>query len=646
MSALISLRDITRRFTSGELEVQVLHGISLEIQRGEFVAIMGASGSGKSTLMNILGCLDKPSSGEYLFAGHRVADLDTDGLAALRREAFGFVFQSYHLIASANALENVEIPAIYAGLPAAERHQRASELLSRLGLAERLRNRPSQLSGGQQQRVSIARALMNDAEVILADEPTGALDSKSGQEVLALLKELSAQGKTVIIITHDREVAAHADRQIEIRDGLIVADSGSPVKAEAAPVEVSIEAAPRGASSADISEAVRMAGRALKANLFRTVLTLLGIVIGVASVVAMLAVGNGARESVVERISAMGTNLLSIRPGAPNMPRSADGVTATLTGEDARAVAELPNVRDALGELQGSATLRAGNIDYKTQVTATNAGMPQVREWALAQGSFFSAADERSYAAVTVLGQTVAQNLFPDSNPVGQYLLIQNVPFQVIGVMAAKGATPWGQDQDDVALVPLSTGSLRLFGQRYVQSITAYIEDIAQIDDTEQQIREALIKRHNGVEDFQIRNTASLLEAVTATQDTLTVLLGSIAAISLLVGGIGVMNIMLVNVTERTREIGIRMATGARTSNILQQFITEALVVSAIGGVIGVLVGLGAAWVIQAFGTAVQFTLAPVLLAFGCAFATGLIFGLMPARKAAHLDPVQALAAD
>ncbi|MGE8294311.1 MAG: MacB family efflux pump subunit [Pseudomonas sp.] len=646
MSALISLRDITRRFTSGEIEVQVLHGISLEIARGEFVAIMGASGSGKSTLMNILGCLDKPSGGEYLFAGHRVADLDTDGLAALRREAFGFVFQSYHLIPSANALENVEIPAIYAGLPAAQRHQRASELLTRLGLAERLRNRPSQLSGGQQQRVSIARALMNDAEVILADEPTGALDSKSGQEVLALLKELSAQGKTVIIITHDREVAAHADRQIEIRDGLIVADSGSRERNAAAPVQLAINTTPAGASSADVGEAVRMAGRALKANLFRTVLTLLGIVIGVASVVAMLAVGNGARQSVVDRISAMGTNLLSIRPGAPNMPRSADGVTATLTAEDAKAVGALPNVRDALGELQGNATLRSGNIDYKTQITATNASMPEVREWPLTSGAFFSENDERAYAAVTVLGQTVAENLFPGQDPVGQYLLISNVPFQVIGVMSAKGATPWGQDQDDVALVPFSTGSLRLFGQRYVQSITAYIDDIGAIADTEEAIRQELLKRHNGVEDFQIRNTASLLEAVTATQDTLTVLLGSIAAISLLVGGIGVMNIMLVNVTERTREIGIRMATGARTGNILQQFITEALVVSAIGGVIGVMAGLGAAWVIQALGTAVQFTLAPVLLAFGCAFATGLVFGLMPARKAAHLDPVQALASD
>ncbi|HTN30390.1 MAG TPA: MacB family efflux pump subunit [Pseudomonas sp.] len=647
MQPLIELRGINKIYNSGELAVQVLHDVSLEIHRGEFVAIIGSSGSGKSTLMNLLGCLDRPTSGEYRFAGRPVSELDRDQLASLRREAFGFVFQSYNLIPSANAVENVEIPAIYAGRPAAERHERARTLLQRLGLGERLGNRPNQLSGGQQQRVSIARALMNDAEVILADEPTGALDSHSGQEVLALLKELSAQGKTVIIITHDRDVASHADRLIEIRDGRILSDSGAVIGGGGTGKPLVIDEPPARLALADTAEAVRMALRALKSNLFRTVLTLLGIVIGVASVVAMLAVGNGARQQVVERISAMGTNLLTVRPGAPNMPRSASGVVATLTAEDARAVAELENITAALGELQGSSTLRVGNIDYRTSITATNAAMPRVREWLLAEGSFFTEADERSYATVVVLGQTVAKNLFPElNNPVGRYLMIGNVPFQVIGVMSAKGATPWGQDQDDVALVPFSTGSMRLFGQRYVQSITAHIADVSRIEETEQRIRQELLQRHNGVEDFQIRNTASLLDAVTATQDTLTVLLGSIAAISLLVGGIGVMNIMLVNVTERTREIGIRMATGARAGNIQQQFITEALVVSAIGGVLGVLLGLGSAALIGSLGTAVEFTLSPVLLAFGCAFATGLIFGFMPARKAAHLDPVQALAAD
>ena len=647
MQPLIELRGINKIYNSGELAVQVLHDVSLDIHRGEFVAIIGSSGSGKSTLMNLLGCLDRPTSGEYRFAGRPVGALERDQLASLRREAFGFVFQSYNLIPSANAVENVEIPAIYAGRPAAERHARAESLLTRLGLGERLGNRPSQLSGGQQQRVSIARALMNDAEVILADEPTGALDSQSGQEVLALLKELSAQGKTVIIITHDRDVASHADRLIEIKDGRILSDSGAANATGGTGKPLALDTPPAGLALADTAEAVRMALRALKSNLFRTVLTLLGIVIGVASVVAMLAVGNGARQQVVERISAMGTNLLTVRPGAPNMPRSASGVVATLTAEDARAVAELENVTAALGELQGSSTLRVGNIDYRTSITATNTAMPVVREWPLAAGSFFTEEDERGYATVVVIGQTVAQNLFPDlGNPVGRYLMIGNVPFQVIGVMSAKGATPWGQDQDDVALVPFSTGSMRLFGQRYVQSITAHIADVSRIEETEQRIRQELLQRHNGVEDFQIRNTASLLDAVTATQDTLTVLLGSIAAISLLVGGIGVMNIMLVNVTERTREIGIRMATGARAGNIQQQFITEALVVSAIGGVLGVLLGLGSAALIGSLGTAVEFTLAPVVLAFGCAFATGLIFGFMPARKAAHLDPVQALAAD
>ena len=647
MQPLIELRGINKIYNSGELAVQVLRDVSLDIYQGEFVAIIGSSGSGKSTLMNLLGCLDRPTSGEYRFAGRRVSEMDRDQLAGLRREAFGFVFQSYNLIPSANAVENVEIPAIYAGRPAAERHERARTLLQRLGLGERLGNRPNQLSGGQQQRVSIARALMNDAAVVLADEPTGALDSQSGKDVLALLKELSAQGKTVIIITHDREVASHADRLIEIKDGRILSDSGAEIGRGATSKAPTVDEPPPGPALADTGEAVRMAVRALKSNLFRTILTLLGIVIGVGSVVTMLAVGNGARQQVVEQISAMGTNLLTVRPGAPNMPRSASGVVATLTPEDAQAMAEVENVITALGELQGSATLRVGSIDYRTSVTATNAGMPVVREWPLADGTFFTAEEERSYATVVVLGQTAARNLFPDlSDLIGRYLMIGNVPFQVIGVMSPKGATPWGQDQDDVALVPFSTGSLRLFGQRYVQSITAHIADVSRIEETQERIRQELLQRHNGVEDFQIRNTASLLEAVTATQDTLTVLLGSIAAISLLVGGIGVMNIMLVNVTERTREIGIRMATGARAGDIQQQFITEALVVSAIGGVLGVLGGLGSAALIGSLGTAVEFTLPPVLLAFGCAFATGLIFGFMPARKAAHLDPVQALAAD
>lgn len=651
-SPLIQLQGISRTYRNGELATTVLHDLDLEIHRGEFVAIMGASGSGKSTLMHLLGCLDRPTTGRYLLDGRDVASLGRDDLAQLRQRTFGFIFQSYHLIASASATENVEVPAIYAGLHRLQRRRRAEMLLTDLGLGERLGNKPSQLSGGQQQRVSIARALMNDARIILADEPTGALDSQSGKDVLALLAQLHQQGRTVIIITHDAEVASHAQRLIEMRDGRIIRDSGptsaSAKEKESAPATAAKPSNEAVASTlADTGEAVRMALRALRANIFRTVLTLLGIVIGVASVVVMLAVGNGARQEVIERISSLGTHLLLVRPGAPNTRRSQDGSTNTLVPLDAELAGQLDNVIAAVPEMSGRVTLRAGNTDYQTQVTATSPALPLARDWPVASGVFLDEEDNRRYAAVAVLGSTVADNLFgTNANPLGKYVLINNVPFQVIGIMASKGATPWGTDQDDVVFVPLNTGSLRLIGQRHLNSITVMIDDLAQAQATQEALRQVLLQAHGGIEDFQIRNMASLLENVADTQNTFTVLLGSIAAISLLVGGIGVMNIMLVNVTERTREIGIRVATGARTRHILQQFIVEALVVSAMGGLLGVAIGLAFAGALQALGTAIQFTTGPVLLAFGCAFATGLIFGYMPAHKAAHLDPVVALSAD
>ena len=643
---LIELRGVTKTYRNGELAVEVLHGIDLAIRAGEFIAIMGASGSGKSTLMNILGCLDRPTTGSYRFMGRDVSHLDADELARLRREAFGFVFQSYNLIGNATASENVEMPAIYRGLSPAERRERAHRLLETLGLGDRLEHRPNQLSGGQQQRVSIARALMNGGRIVLADEPNGALDSRSGAEVMKLLSDLSAQGHTVILITHAAEVAAHADRIIEIRDGVIVGDSASTSAAPQRTVRAVLpepDTAEHESPLAEIGEAIRTALRALRADLFRSVLTLLGIVIGVGSVIAMLAIGDGAKQAVVDRISAMGSNLLLVRPGMPN--QRGRGIPATLVADDARAISELPNVLAAVPEQTGSATLRFGNSDYATEVNATSSTLPLARNWPLARGTFFTEEDERTYATVAVIGRTVANALFPDTDPVGRHVLVNNVLFQVIGVMSVRGASPMGQDQDDVVLVPYPTGSLRLFGQRFLRNVTVAVEDTGEMDETQDAVHRLLLERH-GVEDFQIRNMASLIENVSATQNTLTVLLGSIAAISLLVGGIGVMNIMLVNVTERTREIGIRMATGARTRNILQQFLVEALVVSAIGGVIGVLGGLGVAALIGSFGTPVQFSLAPVLLAFGCAFATGLVFGYLPARKAARLDPVVALATE
>ena len=638
---LIKLSGVTKTFRNGEIETEVLHGIDLEIYPGEFVAIMGQSGSGKSTLMNILGCLDRATTGDYFFNGKSVADLDTDGLAQLRREAFGFVFQSYNLLGGATASENVEMPATYSGLTPEARRARSTELLTSLGLGERLHHRPNQLSGGQQQRVSIARALMNGGQIILADEPTGALDSHSGKEVMRLLKELSAQGHTIILITHDAEVAHHAQRLIEIRDGDIIADAG-PQKPSNPPRE---EHFLRGESSlgTEMFEAMKTAFRSLYSNVFRTVLTLLGIVIGVASVISLMAIGDGAKKSVVDNISSMGSNLLIVRPGGPTQRFRWDSVT--LVPEDVDAIAQLPHVAAALPEMNGSYTLRYGNVDHSTEVTATASKFPLARKWDVAQGTFFSEEDDQNYATVVVLGKTVATKLFADKNPLGEFIIINNVLFQVIGVMAERGADPGGQDQDDKVFVPFKTGSLRVIGQRFLRNVTISVDDEKNMEEVQTRVHALMMERH-GAEDFQIRSMSSLIDMVSETQNTMTILLGSIAAISLLVGGIGVMNIMLVSVTERTREIGIRMATGARTRNIMQQFLIEALVVSALGGIVGVVLGLATAMLIGSLGTPIAYSLTPVFMAFSCAFLTGLLFGFLPARKAANLDPVAALAAE
>ncbi len=641
---MIRIRGLTKSYQTGPINTQVLHGIDLDIDAGDFVAIVGSSGSGKSTLMNILGCLDKPTSGEYYFQGQKVAEMDTDELAKLRRSAFGFVFQQYNLLGGATALANAELPAGYTSMPTDERHARAEQLLTRLGLEERMHHKPSELSGGQQQRVSIARALMNGGEIILADEPTGALDSQSGKEVMALLQDLSKQGHTVILITHDHEVAAHADRVIELKDGHILSDTRNrDVRAHVAPAKGPGSGQP--SPLMDAGRSVITALTALRQNIFRTALTLLGIVIGVAAVISMLAIGQGARQDVVDRISAMGSNLLTVFPGAPN--QRGRWSVATLVPEDVDAINELPNILAAVPELTGNRTLRRSGFDKEAQVNATYHKFPLARQWDVEYGSFFTQEDEDLYATVAVIGKTVATQLFPDRDPLGEVMLINNVLFRVIGVMSERGASPWGQDQDDVVFVPYSTGSLRLFGQRFLRNVTVAVEssDPIMMQNANDEVHRLLLERH-GVEDFQIRNMASIIETATETQNTMTLLLGVIAVISLVVGGIGVMNIMLVSVTERTREIGIRMAVGARAAQIRMQFLVEAVTVALLGGLIGVSLGLGITWVISTFGSSVVFAAGPVIMAFGCAFLTGLIFGYIPARKAAQLDPVQALASE
>ncbi|UXN65153.1 MacB family efflux pump subunit [Phyllobacterium sp. A18/5-2] len=647
MTAIISLKDISKTYHNGDLAVEVLHGISLDIEAGEFVAIIGQSGSGKSTLMNILGCLDKPTSGNYLLDGEHVSGFEPDELAGLRRRTFGFVFQSYNLIPTASAQENVEVPAVYAGASARDRHDRAEALLNSLKLGDRLDHRPSQLSGGQQQRVSIARALMNGGRVILADEPTGALDSQSGEEVMALLRGMNEGGHTIIVITHSREVAEQADRLIELRDGRIISDRTKKRRSNPEAASGLKQRAVEGvAAIADVTEAIKMAIRALHANLFRTILTLLGIVIGVGSVVAMLAIGTGAQNSVLDRISSMGSDLLVIRPNMANFRGGTGGSVVTLIPADADAILEQPNIAFAVPEMTSTVTVRYGNIDYQTTANGTVPQFTQAKSWKVGQGEFINQGDMDAYAPVAVLGQTVTKTLFPDGeSPLGKYVLVNKIPFQIIGVMSEMGAGPGGNDQDDTILVPLTTGSMRLFGQRNVRSITVQVKDGGAIDATQETLQALLDRRHKK-QDTQITNMASIREAVTETSNTLKLFLGAVAAISLLVGGIGVMNIMLVSVSERTREIGVRMATGARQRDILLQFIIEALVVSAIGGAIGVLAGLGTGVLAKFLGAPISFTVGPVALAFACSFLTGLVFGYLPARNASRLQPAVALSSE
>lgn len=651
--ALIELGAIRKSYggQDGEPAVEVLHGIDLIIRAGEFVALMGASGSGKSTLMHILGCLDRPTSGRYLFAGRDIAGLDADELAWLRREAFGFVFQGYHLVGTLDALHNVQVPAVYAGVPGPARMARAAALLERLGLSERAGHRPHQLSGGQQQRVSIARALMNGGHVILADEPTGALDSQSGAEVMALLRELADAGHTVILITHDAEVAAQAHRVVQISDGRVIGDVGAEPALEAVPalletgrfMDRMAHGAGRSASLlSDMGEAVTAAWRTMWVSRFRTLLTLLGIIIGVASVIVLMAVGQGTSEKTLEKSAAWGTHRMYVLPGID----SSKGLRGTLTEADVRLVGTVPNVRVAMPFLRGQVMLRAGGADMLTAVWCVSADAREVLQWKMARGVFFDRQDERDLATVAVLGKKARERLFgSDAEVIGRYVLINSVPFRILGELEEKGAVSGDSDDDDLILIPYSTGSRRILGTPYLNAVSVLVESLDHMDRTVSDIT-ATLKEARRIEDFRISNSAARIRDHMETVDQQNLLLALIAAISLVVGGIGVMNIMLMSVKERTREIGIRMATGARQQDIQRQFLTEAVMVSLVGGVAGVGIGLSIGTALIFWNVPVIFSMRAMALAFACAVATGLVFGYMPARQAARLDPVVALAGE
>jgi macrolide transport system ATP-binding/permease protein len=649
--ALLKLRGVCRSFMAGDREFLALRQIDLSIHAGELVAIIGASGSGKSTLMNILGCLDHASAGSYQVSGQETRDMDDEALAALRRDHFGFIFQRYHLLPHLDALRNVEIPAVYAGTAQGVRHARARELLARLGLAGHLAHRPSQMSGGQQQRVSICRALMNGGQVILADEPTGALDTASGKEVMRILLELHQAGHTVILVTHDPKVAAHAERIIEVSDGQIVSDqcnrSARDMPAESAPGAAE---APRPrrlvAGMGLFREAFAMAWIALVSHRMRTLLTMLGIIIGITSVVSISAIGEGAKGYVLRDIEAIGSNTIDIYPGSNFGDSRAKSIETLLPG-DVAALNQLYYVDSATPVIGRSLLVRYRNIDVDVQLNGVNERYFKVRNIRFDAGIGFSADDARRQAQVVVIDHNTRQRLFGEGvDPLGQVILLGSLPCTVIGV-TAENKNLFAANNGLNVWLPYETAAGRVFGQRHLDSISVRIRDGVPSKRVEQEVNALMLQRH-GTKDFFTNNLDSIMQTVQKTSRSLTLLLSLIAVISLVVGGIGVMNIMLVSVTERTREIGIRMAVGARQSDIRQQFLVEAVMVCLIGGVIGIGLsyGIGSLFTLFVSQWQMVFSLASVATAFACSTLIGIVFGFVPARNAARLDPIEALARD
>ncbi|KFC62488.1 Macrolide export ATP-binding/permease protein macB [Devosia sp. LC5] len=643
---IISLRGLNRVFATGGEAVTVLRDIDLDIHQGELVAIIGQSGSGKSTLMNILGCLDKATTGKYTFGGKDVGRLGPDALAELRREHFGFIFQRYQLLPDLDAVENVEIPAIYAGVDANARRQRAVDLLTRLGLGERLSHRPNALSGGQQQRVSVARALMNGGEVILADEPTGALDSHSGKELLALLHELHGEGHTIIIVTHDASIAAQAERVIEISDGVIIADRRNGEETRNDRTKQNIRRIARWREGLDrAGEAFRMALRAMVAHKLRTFLTMLGIIIGIASVVSVVALGQGSQQTVLNNIASIGTNTINIYPGSGFGDRRSARIE-TLVPSDAAALEEQPFADSVSPQVSSNATVLFRATSSNATVTGVGAGYFQVNGRTFTDGVAFTSASVDQMTQEAVIDKNASDAFFVNGeDPVGQVIMLDNVPVRVIGVVAnVTGFGPGGNSAN--VYVPYTTAMRRILGQSYLSSVAVRVADSYDMSQAEADITELLTRLHSGKTDFFLQNTATIRETIESTSQTLTLLISTIAVISLVVGGIGVMNIMLVSVSERTKEIGIRMAVGARRGDILRQFLIEAVLVCFVGGAAGVALsfGLGSALTALVQGATVRYSAESIVLAILSSSLIGVVFGFMPARSAARLDPVEALA--
>ena len=644
--SLIECKNINRYFGSGANRVHVLKDVSLSIEKGDFVAIIGQSGSGKSTLMNILGCLDSATSGSYQIDGIETAKMEPDELAALRRERFGFIFQRYNLLGSLTARDNVALPAVYMGMGGKERSTRAEKLLQDLGLEGKEGNKPSELSGGQQQRVSIARALMNGGEIIFADEPTGALDTASGKNVIEIIQKLHKEGHTVIMVTHDPGIAAIANRIIEIRDGEIISDSSKNPEIPESKIERIKEKSSWLFYYDQFVEAFKMSVQAIMAHKMRSLLTMLGIIIGIASVVSVVALGNGSEKKILADISAMGTNTISIFPGRGFGDRRS-GRIKTLTIDDAKVIAKQSYVASATPQTTSGGTLTYRNTDLTASLYGVGEQYFDVRGLKLESGRLFDEGDVKEDAQVVVIDQNTKEKLFgADVNPLGKTVLFNKRPLTVIGVMQ-KEENSFGNADVLMLWSPYTTVMHQITGESHTNSITVKIKDDANTQVAEKGLTELLKTRH-GTEDFFMNNSDSIKQMVETTTGTMKLLISSIALISLVVGGIGVMNIMLVSVTERTKEIGVRMAIGARRNNILQQFLIEAVLICIIGGLVGVGLSTLISLVFNHFVTEfpMEISIGSVIGAVVCSTAIGVAFGFMPANKASKLNPIDALSKD
>lgn len=648
---LLSLKDIKKSFGQGESKVEVLHGINLSINKGELVAIIGPSGSGKSTLMNIIGCLDTPTEGSYQVDGHDTFNMLPDELASLRRDFFGFIFQRYHLLGHLNAMENVQVPAIYSGTGKEKRESRSVKLLEILGLGNKRENRPSQLSGGQQQRVSIARALMNGGQIILADEPTGALDSKSGAEVMDILTELNSQGHTVILVTHDPRIAAHAHRVITIKDGSIesdtVNDSVSDHQSSTDDLQ-SVHFSDRTVNSYRayldrFKEAYTMAIRAMISNRMRTLLTMLGIIIGIMSVVTVVALARGASDQIISNISSMGTNTITIMPGE-RMGDMRSGRVRTLSVKDLKALRGQPFVDSASPTVQNSGMVQRYNIEATATVMGVSGEYFRVYGMEIEKGRMFSEDEASLSPQVGVIDYNTKNTFFKNEDPIGKRLFVQGKPITVIGLLVDKDV-PFRPSDNLYIYVPYSTMMNRIVKQNFISSIIVRTADGFSPAVAEASITSLLKSRH-GRKDFFMMSSDTIMKSINQATGTFTLLISAIAVISLIVGGIGVMNIMLVSVTERTREIGIRMAVGARRSDIMTQFLIESVTVCLIGGMLGVVLSMVTGYVLSVFvpGIPLSFSLASIVIAVLTSSVIGVLFGYMPARSAARLNPIDALA--